>query len=275
MFSVYDNQLSGSVPASAAKWKAMKQFELNINHFSPTVLPALDFVKMTHCNLLDPSDGGSNAFHCPWPQGATAKCYKWKGSKNVAITDSDCVGPLRCNAATGACEYDANGQLNMTQCSATCLAPNGCGGASTKLPAAQCAAWVKFYDGTNGDGWTGDAASCTRHDPCGCKGNNGNNPVCNSANTAVTTMCVCLPLPPRLLSSHHLPLLSFHLNSSSSISTMLLFPSLYFCFSLPPLPRAIRPFLLLLSLHCSLSPLSPTRPYLPVLCRAPLAPAQQ
>ena len=76
------------------------------------------------------------------------------------------------------------------------LLTTACTGNSTKLPAAQCAAWIKFYDGTNGDGWTGPAASCTRTNPCGCQGSGGNNPVCNPAGTTVTSMCVCAPPPP-------------------------------------------------------------------------------
>ena len=58
-----------------------------------------------------------------------------------------------------------------------------CTGGSTRLPAAQCAAWQAFYDALSGDGWT----SCTgmRTDPCSCLGSGGNQPVCNTAGTAV------------------------------------------------------------------------------------------
>ena len=73
------------------------------------------------------------------------------------------------------------------------LLTTACTGNSKKLPAAQCAAWIKFYDGTNGDGWTKHAASCTRNDPCGCQGYDGEQPVCNPTNTTVITMCVCPP----------------------------------------------------------------------------------
>ena len=71
--------------------------------------------------------------------------------------------------------------------------PTACtGSSSTKLPAAQCAAWIKFYDGTNGDSWKiYDGGTCTRHDPCGCKGYEAlRYPVCNPDGTTVVNMCV-------------------------------------------------------------------------------------
>ena len=43
-----------------------------------------------------------------------------------------------------------------------------CTGASTALPADQCAAWQGFWDGAGGDkGWTNYGAGFTRTDPCG------------------------------------------------------------------------------------------------------------
>jgi hypothetical protein len=65
-----------------------------------------------------------------------------------------------------------------------------CTGSSTKLPALQCAAWIKFYDALKGDGWT--YCQGKRSDPCACKGTPsfGNPPVCNPAGTTVVTVCV-------------------------------------------------------------------------------------
>ena len=166
-FSVFQNQLSGSVPTSAVDWKALTYLDLGGNQLS-NALPALQFSQMTDCYLISHTEDGSvgsNAFLCPWPRGVMEICKKWEGSVYVAIKVSDCI------------------------------ATNGCSGYSTKLPAAQCAAWIKFYDGTNGDGWTGDAASCKRNDPCACKGYIGKHPVCNSDGTTVVNMCVRTRLP--------------------------------------------------------------------------------
>jgi hypothetical protein len=72
---------------------------------------------------------------------------------------------------------------------------NTCTGSSTQLPALQCAAWIKFYDGTTGDGWT--HCQGTRTNPCACLGSDGKSPACNPTNTTVTAMCVCIPHRPR------------------------------------------------------------------------------
>ena len=75
--------------------------------------------------------------------------------------------------------------LLASSCGAT-----SCTGNSTKLPAAQCEAWIAFYDATNGDKWTGPAAACTRADPCSCFGSHGDQsyPVCDPAGTTVLNM---------------------------------------------------------------------------------------
>ena len=70
-----------------------------------------------------------------------------------------------------------------------------CTGASTALPADQCAAWQAFWDGAGGDkGWTLYGVDCARTDPCkqGC----GHDPVCNGAGTTVISMCVPAPVRP-------------------------------------------------------------------------------
>jgi hypothetical protein len=60
-----------------------------------------------------------------------------------------------------------------------------CTGNSTTLKPADCAAYQKFFDATNGRGWK--HCSQTRHDPCACSGN-GFLVYC-----AVTTMPGVLP----------------------------------------------------------------------------------
>ena len=80
-----------------------------------------------------------------------------------------------------------------------------CTGASTKLPADQCAASQAFWDGAGGAGWTGDGAGCTRTDPCqqDCGSNTDDDTSsCNGAGTTVIYMCVPAPArtpPPRSL----------------------------------------------------------------------------
>jgi len=80
-----------------------------------------------------------------------------------------------------------------------------CTGSSTKLPAAQCAAWQAFHDSTGGDGW--DSCSSKRNDPCSCNIGDGdddafNAGICNKAGTAIVAMCVparaCTQPPPAL-----------------------------------------------------------------------------
>jgi hypothetical protein len=81
---------------------------------------------------------------------------------------------------------------------ATAALATNCTGASSNLPAAQCAAWVAFYDGAGGDSWksttpdSGGKPICpgTRNDPCACTGWTGNTPVCNPSGTTVVKMCV-------------------------------------------------------------------------------------
>ena len=157
---IWENELRGSVPASAKKWSGLGVFYVHLNHLSPAALPQFDFSLrgVTECTLFDHAAGGSNAFLCPWPPGAKAVCKLFDGANYVAITDSDCI------------------------------APNGCSGNSTKLPAAQCAAWQAFYDGTDGDHWNDNAAGCTRNDPCSCAGYKGSYPVCDAGGMAVVQM---------------------------------------------------------------------------------------
>lgn len=66
--------------------------------------------------------------------------------------------------------------------------PPSCTGKSTQLVPDQCAAWVSFYDSTNGDGWIGHCSGL-RTDPCACEGFGGHM-VCNDAGTAVTQVAL-------------------------------------------------------------------------------------
>ena len=49
---------------------------------------------------------------------------------------------------------------------ATALLTSECVGESTNLPPQQCAAWIDFYNATQGDGWLNCAG--TQRDPCCC-----------------------------------------------------------------------------------------------------------
>jgi hypothetical protein len=77
-----------------------------------------------------------------------------------------------------------------------------CTGKSASLPQSQCQAVVDLYDDAGGDGWTNDAASCQRTDPCGTCSGPYYSIRCNAGGTTVTKMCVCSPrlarAPPRV-----------------------------------------------------------------------------
>ena len=77
------------------------------------------------------------------------------------------------------------GVMLLVSCGAT-----PCTGNSTKLPAAQCEAWIDLYDSTSGDKWTGNAVTCTRTDPCSCDTSVAPYTwqVCDPTNTMVQTM---------------------------------------------------------------------------------------
>ena len=65
-----------------------------------------------------------------------------------------------------------------------------CTGASTKLPADQCAAWQDFWDGAGGAGWTNYGAGCSRTDPCAssCGSPYPGYPTCNEGGTSIVRM---------------------------------------------------------------------------------------
>jgi hypothetical protein len=93
IFSVWGNALTGSLPATLAAWQNMTgAFEVAGNRLSGGVLPALNLTHLVEdCWLLDHSDGGANAFTCPWPAGVTARCLKYDDTGNFApITNADC-----------------------------------------------------------------------------------------------------------------------------------------------------------------------------------------
>ena len=71
--------------------------------------------------------------------------------------------------------------------------PSTCTGNSTRLPVAQCEAWIAFYGATNGSGWAYCSEAAT--DPCSCCGWGGmcgrggvTGPTCNEENTAVASI---------------------------------------------------------------------------------------
>jgi hypothetical protein len=65
---------------------------------------------------------------------------------------------------------------------------NKCTGSSTQLPAAQCNAWIKLFEATDGPHWN----YCTesRTDPCSCKGFQSRSQFCNADATGVVKMYV-------------------------------------------------------------------------------------
>ena len=71
---------------------------------------------------------------------------------------------------------------------ATAIFASTCTGTSTKLPAAQCAAWVDFHVATGGNAW----AQCVgaKTDPCSCipRYDFGDIAVCDPTNTTVLKM---------------------------------------------------------------------------------------
>ena len=114
------------------------------------------------CEFFNHGVGGTNAFECPWPQGAVGFCMNITNGSLISITDDDC-GPY-----------------------------NKCTGSSMELEPAQCDAWQDLFDSTQGNAWR--FCNKLRTDPCSCRGGNSNHPgvigppVCDSANTTVTTM---------------------------------------------------------------------------------------
>jgi hypothetical protein len=88
--------------------------------------------------------------------------------------------------------------LLLSQVAWSAAAVANCTGASTRLPADQCAAWGAFFNTTN----VVAAGHCKKDmgwlDPCACKGFGGQHPVCNEDGTFVQKMYVppeCRPNP--------------------------------------------------------------------------------
>jgi hypothetical protein len=69
---------------------------------------------------------------------------------------------------------------------------NACTGNSMQLPAAQCNAWIKLFDATDGPHW--NYCVSLRTDPCSCKGFMNRYQFCSVDGTTVITMYVCSSL---------------------------------------------------------------------------------
>ena len=159
-FEVDGNCLTGPLPPSLSAWTKVTYFSVQGNLLNGTV-PALPFEKMAPynensraCILSYSGDKArSNAFTCPLPAGALEHC--------IAVDAKDISAG---SVPTDACN---------------------CTGNSMQLPAAQCNAWVAFYDATSGTTW--GACSSLRTDPCSCNAGDGTS-VCNAAGTAVIRM---------------------------------------------------------------------------------------
>ena len=177
-FAVNGNKLTGPLPLSLSAWKKLGNLQVYGNQFSGGPLPELPFAYMatvSGCDLFD--SPRTNQFVCPWPAGAVAACH---------VTDADC-SKYSCDEETFQCVESRDGTLSAKACSDSCVGKT-CTGNSTKLPQAQCKAWIAFYDSTNGDKWTGKAAACTQTDPCSCVGSYGGFPVCDPTGTTVQFM---------------------------------------------------------------------------------------
>ena len=105
-FSVSSNNLTGSVPLTTRKWTKLTlasagAIDVSKNALSGGPLPALPFAQMpqapawARCRLSNAYYGGTNAFECPWPKGATEACVKWVQNGTLTgwapITDADCA----------------------------------------------------------------------------------------------------------------------------------------------------------------------------------------
>ena len=181
-FDVDNNKITGPLPLSLSAWKKMNNFQVQGNQLSGGPLPAFTFPPTHICNLFNDYKNltaDMNQFTCPWPAGAVAACH---------VTDADC-SKYSCDEETFQCVESRAGTLSAEACSDSCVGKT-CTGNSTKLPQAQCEAWIDLYDSTGGDNWAGNAAACTRTDPCSCDTSVAPFTwrVCDPTNTMVQTM---------------------------------------------------------------------------------------
>jgi hypothetical protein len=92
-FHANGNKLTGSIPATVGNWEKLMAFTVHQNQLSGGVLPPLPFDKMSYPNCQLFGHPRRNAFYCPWPQGATEKCAENNGSRLIPITGSGCLEP--------------------------------------------------------------------------------------------------------------------------------------------------------------------------------------
>ena len=97
-FSVANNRLNGSLPASMSAWKKVKFFQVRDCHFDGA-LPVLNYHAMTGpegcvlCTAAPFNRNGcaTNAFSCPFPQGVAGRCQSFNGNMEYQpITNADC-----------------------------------------------------------------------------------------------------------------------------------------------------------------------------------------
>ena len=95
-----------------------------------------------------------------------------------------------CPTVDSAAALPSNATTAISFRTATAAPALTCTGNSTKLPQAQCEAWIALYSSTNGDKWTGPAAACTKTDPCSCVTSDFADTYhfCNPTGTTVTNM---------------------------------------------------------------------------------------
>jgi hypothetical protein len=190
VISVFGNKITGTLPLSLNAWRKVNHFQVQGNQLSGGPLPTLPFQNFGRngtypCALFTNLTAPTNQFTCPWPAGAVAACTTGYPNPYVPITNADC-SKYSCDTATFQCVESRHGTLSAGVCIDSC---GPCTGNSTKLPPAQCKAWIAFYNATNGDQWTGNGAACTRTDPCSCQPGGGPNyPVCDVNGMTVKNM---------------------------------------------------------------------------------------
>ena len=114
----------------------------------------------------------------------------------VVLAEATAAAAALRHAAPSAAGAAAPASLALAVAEVRPRAVAACTGASTALPADQCAAWQALWDGAGGAGWTRFGAGCTRTDPCDastCQAGYPSANVCNGAGTTVIGMCVPAP----------------------------------------------------------------------------------
>lgn len=173
----------------------------------------LDTWRATGCTAVSPVPSWFTTYQSWAEPKVLSDMFAWctdakggdAGHEHGCCGSNTCGAALKCalQAAVTAATTPAPTLPTPVPTSGPARSLSACTGASTQLPAAQCAAWIKFYDGTGGPSWkdtygsTGPVCPGTRTDPCACQGNAAVSklPVCNPTGTTVINMCVWTSRP--------------------------------------------------------------------------------